>query len=253
MSPWTRQVFLCAQPDTFICIQQFKSFCTFAFVLPEQRFKRPVRLQSSTEQQICLSTRHYSWRRRDDQNIDDLPLYRSRTAYYDILKVTPHATQAQIKTAYYKQSFIYHPDKNPGNMEATQAFSEISEAYTVLGNINLKRKYDRGILSESDVRGAGKPSKASSSSSKQTGSTQQQRGRHFTQRGEKVFYDFDAFYKAHYGEQLQREQEMRARKQRIQEMHEKKKMAWQHTKILEILATMLCASAGFILYNIKKS
>uniref|UniRef100_A0A3B4YU40 J domain-containing protein n=1 Tax=Seriola lalandi dorsalis TaxID=1841481 RepID=A0A3B4YU40_SERLL len=24
------------------------------------------------------------------------------------------ATQSQIKTAYYKQSFIYHPDKNPG-------------------------------------------------------------------------------------------------------------------------------------------
>uniref|UniRef100_A0A3B4AKK1 J domain-containing protein n=1 Tax=Periophthalmus magnuspinnatus TaxID=409849 RepID=A0A3B4AKK1_9GOBI len=44
-------------------------------------------------------------------------IIKERTAYYDILKVTPHATQAQIKTAYYKQSFIYHPDKNPGNME----------------------------------------------------------------------------------------------------------------------------------------
>ncbi|XP_020784321.1 dnaJ (Hsp40) homolog, subfamily C, member 30b [Boleophthalmus pectinirostris] len=250
MASRTRTVFFCAQPDTFICIQQVKALCTFAFVLPEQKFKRL--LQSSIEQESCNNTRHYNWRGRDNQNIDALPLYRSRTAYYDILKVTPHATQAQIKTAYYKQSFIYHPDKNPESMEATQAFSEISEAYTVLGNINLRRKYDRGILSESDVRGAGKPSKASSSS-KQTGSTQQQRSRQYSQRGGKVFYDFDAFYKAHYGEQLQREQEMRARKQRIQELQERNRKEWQHRKILEILATMLCASAGLILYNIKNS
>uniref|UniRef100_A0A673BB84 J domain-containing protein n=1 Tax=Sphaeramia orbicularis TaxID=375764 RepID=A0A673BB84_9TELE len=67
-------------------------------------------------------------------------------SYYDILKVSPSATQSQIKSAYYKQSFIYHPDKNAGSEEAKQMFAEISEAYTVLGNITLRRKYDRGIL-----------------------------------------------------------------------------------------------------------
>uniref|UniRef100_A0A3Q3GAZ0 J domain-containing protein n=1 Tax=Labrus bergylta TaxID=56723 RepID=A0A3Q3GAZ0_9LABR len=55
------------------------------------------------------------------------------TAYYDILKVSSNATQSQIKTAYYKQSFIYHPDKNPGSDEATQLFSEITYLiYTLL-------------------------------------------------------------------------------------------------------------------------
>uniref|UniRef100_A0A3B3DI57 J domain-containing protein n=1 Tax=Oryzias melastigma TaxID=30732 RepID=A0A3B3DI57_ORYME len=44
-------------------------------------------------------------------------LHRSRTAYYDILRVSPSATQSQVKTAYYKQSFVYHPDKNPGSKE----------------------------------------------------------------------------------------------------------------------------------------
>uniref|UniRef100_A0A3Q3M9W0 DnaJ homolog subfamily C member 30, mitochondrial n=1 Tax=Mastacembelus armatus TaxID=205130 RepID=A0A3Q3M9W0_9TELE len=105
---------------------------------------------------IAPTTRNYSW--RTDSSSEDGPLlHRSRTAYYDVLKVSPGATQSQIKTAYYKQSFIYHPDKNPGSKEATQRFSEISEAYTVLGNLSLRRKYDRGILSQSDIRSAGRP------------------------------------------------------------------------------------------------
>uniref|UniRef100_A0A3Q3WES9 J domain-containing protein n=1 Tax=Mola mola TaxID=94237 RepID=A0A3Q3WES9_MOLML len=72
------------------------------------------------------------------------PLYKSKTGYYEILDVVPGATQAQIKTAYYKQSFIYHPDRNAGSDAATVRFSEINEAYTVLGNKALRRKYDRG-------------------------------------------------------------------------------------------------------------
>lgn len=180
-------------------------------------------------------------------------MYRSKTAYYDILKVTPNATQSQIKTAYYKQSFIYHPDKNPGNMDATRVFSEISEAYTVLGNITLRRKYDRGILSESDVRGAGKPS-SKDSTSKATGSTQhQQRARQFTQRGGKPIYDFDAFYKAHYGDQLKREQEMRAMKQRMREMEERNMKGRQQKRILEIIVTVLCGSGVLLLFNIWES
>uniref|UniRef100_A0A3Q1GUJ0 DnaJ (Hsp40) homolog, subfamily C, member 30b n=1 Tax=Acanthochromis polyacanthus TaxID=80966 RepID=A0A3Q1GUJ0_9TELE len=148
--------------------------------------------------------------------IDYAPLlHRSRTAYYDILSVSPTATQSQIKTAYYKQSFIYHPDKNPDSMEATQRFSEISEAYTVLGNISLRRKYDRGILSHSDIQRAGRPS-SRETTGRSTGSPhqhQQQRARRFSQPGGKPIFDFDAFYQAHYGEQLQRERDMRARKQ----------------------------------------
>jgi len=253
MTPWPRGVYICAHPENYkITLQQFKSFCTYGFALQEQRFRRPQILQSSHDQLTCCCTRLYSWRGRPEA--DALPLYRSRTAYYDILKVTPHATQTQIKTAYYQQSFVFHPDKNPDNVEATRAFSEINEAYTVLGNITLRRKYDRGILSESDVRGAGKPSKSSTtSSSKPSEFTQQQRSKQFTQRGGKVFYDFDAFYKAHYGEQLQREQEMKARKQRMQEMREKDMKTRQHRMILEILTTVLGVSAILILYNISSS
>lgn len=249
MTPWTRGVF-CGHSDTIRCAQQLRALCSLAFLLQEQKSKKLLRLQPITEHLSC--TRFYNWR-GDDKTKHALPLYRSKTAYYDILKVTPNATQSQIKTAYYKQSFIYHPDKNPGNTDATRVFSEISEAYIVLGNITLRRKYDRGILSESDVRGAGKPS-SKDSTSKATGSTQhQQRAKQSTQRGGRPIYDFDAFYKAHYGDQLQREQELRAMKQRMREMEEKNMKARQQKMIFEIFVTVLFASAGFLLYNLKES
>lgn len=247
MTPWARGV-ICGHSDSLRCTQQLSFFCSFAFVLPEHKTKRLLRLQTITKQLYC--TRYYSWRK---ENKDASLLYRSRTAYYDILKVTPNATQSQIKTAYYKQSFIYHPDKNPGNTEATQVFSEISEAYTVLGNIILRKKYDRGILSESDVRGAGKPS-SKDSPSRSTGSTQhQQRARQFTQRGGKPIYDFDAFYKAHYGDQLQREQELRAMRQRMQEMEQRNAETRQKKIYMEIFVTVMFATTGLILYSLKES
>lgn len=247
MTPWSKGVF-CGHSDTLRCTQQLRALCLFVFIEPKS--KRLSRLQPLTERLSC--TRHYSWK-RESRSKDPLPLYRSKTAYYDILKVTPNATQSQIKTAYYKQSFIYHPDKNPGNIDASQVFSEISEAYTVLGNITLRRKYDRGILSESDVRGAGKPS-SKDSSSKATGPTQhQQRARKFTQPDGKPIYDFDAFYKAHYGDQLQREQQLRDMKKRMQEMEEQNRKGRQQKTILEILVTVLIVSAGLLLYNVKKS
>uniref|UniRef100_A0A8C7TXX2 DnaJ homolog subfamily C member 30, mitochondrial n=1 Tax=Oncorhynchus mykiss TaxID=8022 RepID=A0A8C7TXX2_ONCMY len=142
------------------------------------------------------------------------PLYKSRTAYYEILQVSPTATQAQIKTAYYKQSFVYHPDKNAGSEEATNRFSNISEAYNVLGNKGLRKKYDRGILSQGDVTGASKPSaKDTKSSSSQP--TREARQTSALGIDSKNIFDFDNFIKSHYKSQLMREEELRVRKEEI--------------------------------------
>lgn len=64
--------------------------------------------------------------------------------HYDVLGVTPKATQSDIKTAYYKLSMKYHPDKNKNSEVAAQKFRDISTAYEVLGNFKLRRLYDRG-------------------------------------------------------------------------------------------------------------
>ncbi|XP_064159192.1 uncharacterized protein LOC135236646 [Anguilla rostrata] len=187
--------------------------------------------------------RAYGWRGQNGSSAAP-PLYRSRTAYYDILQVSPNATQAQIKTAYYKQSFMYHPDRNSGSEEATLRFSEISEAYTVLGSIALRRKYDRGILSQSDVQDAGKPSSREPRSSSPAGQQQQKpRYTHTNAMGDKKMFDFDAFYRAHYGEQLQRERELRALKERLREEQQKEKEKWKSDRMTELSVLMIMALA----------
>lgn len=76
---------------------------------------------------------------------------RSASHYYDILGLTPKATQKQIKSAYYAMSKKYHPDVATGK-ENHNMFTDISEAYQVLGNIQKRRLYDRGLLNSRDPR-----------------------------------------------------------------------------------------------------
>lgn len=62
---------------------------------------------------------------------------------YDSLGITSKATQNEIKTAYYKLSFmLYHPDKNKDSYSAAEKFRDITEAYEVLGNFRLRKLYD---------------------------------------------------------------------------------------------------------------
>ncbi|KAK5868716.1 hypothetical protein PBY51_009707 [Eleginops maclovinus] len=251
MTSWSRgAVFI--HPDTIRSPQQLRAFCTVIFILEEQGSKRWRRLKPHPDT-MQVSTRSYSW--KSDHSSKDAPtMYSSRTSYYDILRVSPSATQSQIKTAYYKQSFIFHPDKNPGNDEATERFSVISEAYRVLGNIGLRRKYDRGILSRSDVHSAGRPS-SKETMSKFSGTPHQQhyRTRQFYQTGKKPMFDFDAFYQAHYGEQLQRERDLRARKEREQEQEKENFNKWKEGKKLEMTVIMLMAMAGFLVVSLSQS
>jgi len=63
--------------------------------------------------------------------------------YYKILSVPDKASQEDIKNAFRKLAFQYHPDKNPGNeKEAGIKFKEISEAYAVLGDPDKRKQYD---------------------------------------------------------------------------------------------------------------
>jgi curved DNA-binding protein CbpA len=62
--------------------------------------------------------------------------------YYELLDVEPTVPQSVLKSAYYRQARIYHPDRNPGNPAAEERFKLIAEAYRVLGDERERRLYD---------------------------------------------------------------------------------------------------------------
>ncbi|GFY69897.1 dnaJ homolog subfamily A member 2 [Trichonephila inaurata madagascariensis] len=62
------------------------------------------------------------------------------TKLYDLLGVSRHASDTEIKKAYRKLAKEYHPDKNPTEGEK---FKEISFAYEVLSDPKKREIYDR--------------------------------------------------------------------------------------------------------------
>lgn len=62
--------------------------------------------------------------------------------YYKMLGVGKNASVDEIKRAYRKLAFKYHPDKNQGNKEAEEHFKEINEAYAVLSDPQKRQQYD---------------------------------------------------------------------------------------------------------------
>jgi molecular chaperone DnaJ len=63
--------------------------------------------------------------------------------YYEVLGVNKEATHDEIKKAYRKLAFQFHPDKNPGNKEAEEKFKEATEAYEVLTDAEKRKNYDQ--------------------------------------------------------------------------------------------------------------
>jgi molecular chaperone DnaJ len=62
--------------------------------------------------------------------------------YYEVLGVNRNASDDDVKKAFRKLAFQYHPDHN-GDDGATEKFKEINEAYEVLSDANKRVAYDR--------------------------------------------------------------------------------------------------------------
>lgn len=157
----------------------------------------------------------------------------TRKDLYSILGVSSHATQAEIKKAYYNLSMKYHPDRNMGTAEAHSAFKKITEAYTVLGEYARRRKYDKGLLREYP------PPNIKYRPHKPHDSTQKA-----------PIYDFDAFYKAHYGEALKRERQAR-RKKAAQKNVRPHSLTDAQQQLVIIAVPLLVFISGWCMYSRK--
>ena len=115
--------------------------------------------------------------------------------YYKILGISPKATQAEIKASFYKLSKLFHPDVSDQSEEASLKFRQITSAYEILGNLKLRKMYDRGLLphhgnfhpevedlyKEPEVRSPLKKSRSQLAT------------------GRTTIYDFDEWSRLHYG------------------------------------------------------
>lgn len=122
--------------------------------------------------------------------------------HYDTLKITPHATQNEVKSAYYKLTLQYHPDKNRSEY-AKQKFQDISEAYEVLSDYEQRKIYDRSIMLRRQPT---------------VSTTAEEPISHYKDKvysGSSKIYNFDAWTQAHYGKQIY---EKRMRKQMYEQL-----------------------------------
>ncbi|KAJ3303555.1 Type I HSP40 co-chaperone [Kappamyces sp. JEL0829] len=74
------------------------------------------------------------------------------TRYYELLEVSPSASENDLKKAYRKAALKYHPDRNP-DAAAAEKFKEISHAYEILSDPQKKEVYDR--FGEEGLQGGG--------------------------------------------------------------------------------------------------
>ena len=62
--------------------------------------------------------------------------------HYQLLDISPSASMEEIKEAYLKLAFRYHPDRNQMSLTANKIMEKINEAYATLSDPIKRRDYD---------------------------------------------------------------------------------------------------------------
>ncbi|MBN2373329.1 DnaJ domain-containing protein [bacterium] len=75
--------------------------------------------------------------------------------YYQILGINRNADERQIKSAFRKKAFMFHPDRNQGDKVALEQFKKITEAYGVLIDPVKRKEFDHYLLQSERFKNAG--------------------------------------------------------------------------------------------------
>lgn len=100
-----------------------------------------------------------------------------------------------------------------------EKFKEVAASYEVLGNYNLRKLYDKGILHTAGGTYAHTAAREAAEDDPQTRFYKMRMKRTETPQapGETPVYDFDEWTRNHYGENFDKRQKAKARRQRLHE------------------------------------
>jgi hypothetical protein len=71
-----------------------------------------------------------------------MPFSAKSATHYEVLEVSPNASQSVIRAAYKSLMQLYHPDKNSGNPAMAQQATLIGNAFDVLSDPEKRKTYD---------------------------------------------------------------------------------------------------------------
>lgn len=173
-----------------------------------------------------------------------------KRSLYDVLQISPKATQAEVKAAYFRLSKTYHPDVNPA-ADAKTKFAELTDAYDIIGNVRKRHMYDSATHRHS-------PLDSSPSNDQMYDEMQLYREKirqKFKARHERrnasgpmrTKFNFDEFYREHYPEELTRQRMEKAmNSNKVEEEQDAKAEAY--TRLYAFLATV-CGLTGLFLIS----
>lgn len=76
----------------------------------------------------------------------------TKKTFYDVLQVSPSADREIIMAAHSSLAQRYHPDKNPGNLDAEKYLKIINRAYEVLSDPVKREGYDAALVGADEIQ-----------------------------------------------------------------------------------------------------